>query len=79
VFYTRNQARSVGWWLSTSSRISNIPMFVPSPSMFDCTRNQGIELKDDSHGPIPSIKTCDFCDASQERGFAVVFEVRILF
>jgi hypothetical protein len=45
--------------------------------MFDCTRNQGIELKDDVHGPVSAIKSCAFCDASQERGFAVVFEVSL--
>ncbi|KAF8604496.1 HIT-like protein [Ceratobasidium sp. AG-I] len=42
--------------------------------MFDCTRNQGIELKDDTHGVVSSLKSCSFCGASQERGFAVVFE-----
>lgn len=43
--------------------------------MFDCARNQGIELKDDTHGAVLSLKSCTFCGASRERGFAVVFEV----
>ena len=45
--------------------------------MFDCARNQGIELKDDAHGVVSSLKTCSFCGASRERGFAVVFEVNL--
>ncbi|QRV74763.1 scavenger mRNA-decapping enzyme DcpS [Ceratobasidium sp. AG-Ba] len=42
--------------------------------MFDCTRGQNIQLKDDVHGPVSALKSCAFCDVTRERGFNIVFE-----
>ncbi|KAJ1307216.1 hypothetical protein OPQ81_001331 [Rhizoctonia solani] len=42
--------------------------------MLSCTRNQAIELKDDTHGPGTTLKKCIFCDVRKELGFAIIYE-----
>jgi hypothetical protein len=70
-----NQTQRIPWQHATSLPEPSFAIKLTT-SMFDCTRNQAIELKDDSHG-ISTMKTCVFCDVRQELGFAVVSEVCI--
>ncbi|CAE6432635.1 unnamed protein product [Rhizoctonia solani] len=60
------------WRPATSSLIS-VRRLDPT-SMLICTRNQAIELKDDTHGPSTALKKCIFCDVRKELGFGVVYE-----